>query len=133
MDQDSRCEHLAFGARGEAIAAEILTSRGFQVLSRNWRHKHLELDIICRKNNEIIFVEVKTRRSAKYGGGAAALTPQKQRKLLAASQFWLMENNLWGSPCRFDLICLYGFGANFRMEYYANAFCQTMDRSHPYW
>ena len=128
-----RAAHLAFGANGENVAAAFMAGRGYAILARNWRHGHLELDLVCEKNGEIIFVEVKTRRSALYGGGVAAVNTRKQRKLLAASQFWLMENKMWGSPCRFDVICLYGQGRDFRMEHYRNAFCQTLANSHPYW
>lgn len=125
--------HLALGKRGENVAAGFMGNRGYKLLARNWRHGKLEIDLICERNGEIVFVEVKTRRNALHGGGTAAVDLRKQRKLLAASQYWLIENNLWGRPCRFDVICLYGADKDFRMEHYANAFGQTLDSSHPYW
>ena len=77
--------HLRLGQEGEDAAAELLTCKGFALLDRNWRLGRLELDLVCRDGDTLVFVEVKTRANAAHGGPAAALTPAKQRHLYRAA------------------------------------------------
>lgn len=114
--------HISLGQGGETAAANYLRNMGYQILDRNWRAGKLELDIICAQNGYIVFVEVKTRSSNSRGGGAAAITPPKIRRLCKAAQIWLELKNCWDKPCRFDVICLTGAGDTFKVEHYPNAF-----------
>jgi len=114
--------HLELGRSGEEIAACILQNHGYRILARNWRFKKLELDIICERQRQIVFVEVKTRRSDICGGGAGAITIAKKSRLIRAAQAWLSKHGQWGKSCRFDVVCLTGDSENFRMEHYRNAF-----------
>lgn len=125
--------HLARGQCGEEIAARALNSAGYHILARNWRFGHCEIDIICEQAGEIVFVEVKTRRSHKKGGGPGAITAKKRQNLARAAQKWLLVNKAWLAPCRFDVICLYGSGETFSLEHFKNAFCPTLDRSNANW
>lgn len=125
--------HLRLGIVGEDAAAAILSAAGYMVLARNWRCGRLELDLVCEQNGTIVFVEVKTRSKNSHGGGYGAIDARKRRNLLAAAQVWLNRNGLWQSPCRFDILCLYGSGEYFRMEHYPNAFSQALDSCHSYW
>lgn len=123
--------HIKLGQTGENVAAAILQQSGYTILERNWRHERLELDLICELQGEIIFVEIKTRKKNAYGGGPGAITKAKINKLSRAAQFWLNAANRWDSPCRFDVICLYGANGVFRMEHYPNAF--SLDCSDSSW
>ena len=79
--QSAKAAHIRLGQAGEEAAVMLLTRAGFTLLDRNWRQGRLELDMVCRDGREVVFVEVKTRRSDGYGGPAAAVTPAKQRAL----------------------------------------------------
>lgn len=127
--------HIALGALGEARAASYLQSLGYEILERNWRYGHLEIDLICRQGEYIIFVEIKTRRSGKFGGAAEAVTLQKQKKLIRAASAWLSLTAHWHLSCRFDVVCLTGRPDNFRMEHYANAFdySEALDCGDAHW
>jgi putative endonuclease len=62
------------------------------------------VDIIARDEGTTVFVEVKTRSGAAYGGPLAAVTPAKQAKVCRAAIAYLQANDLWDEPCRFDVI-----------------------------
>ncbi|MBO4313808.1 MAG: YraN family protein [Desulfovibrio sp.] len=115
--------HISLGRAGEDRAARHLNGLGYAILARNWRHRRLELDIVCRDGDVIVFVEVKTRSTGRWGGPAPAVTPAKQRHILRAAQAWLKEHDLWQAPCRCDVLCLVGDDENtFSVEHFRNAF-----------
>lgn len=114
--------HILLGASGEDTACNILKNYGYEILERNWRRGHLELDIICSKEGQIIFVEVKTRRSRNHGGPVGAITLAKIKNISLAAQIWLQENCCWEKQCRFDVICLISKDNEYYMEYFPNAF-----------
>ena len=73
------------GRRGEQLAADWYVARGYQVVARNWRCREGELDLVRRADaGELVFCEVKTRSSDRFGVPAEAVTPAKQRRLRAA-------------------------------------------------
>ena len=74
------------GKAGEEAAVQFLRQHGYRILERNYRCRFGEIDLIARDGPMLAFVEVKTRRSQKYGPPAAAVTFQKQRHLIKASQ-----------------------------------------------
>lgn len=77
------------GAKAELIATDALREKGYEIIDQNWRTKWCEVDIIARKSDVIYFVEVKYRRSADQGGGIAAITKQKRKQLVFASELWM--------------------------------------------
>lgn len=105
------------------------------LLDRNWREGRLELDLVCRDGDTIVFVEVKTRASAERGGPEGALTPAKQRSLSRAAQAWLAAHEAWDAPCRFDVVCLVARDGTFSAEHYRHAFdfAPSLDRGHAPW
>lgn len=115
-------EIQSFGSIGEDYAASYLQTHGYTILKRNWRYGHLELDLICSDQDQIVFVEVKTRRSNNYGGPEGAITKQKIKNLSKAAQAWLSQNEAWTLSCRFDVICITGSINDFHLEHYPNAF-----------
>lgn len=110
------------GVFGEDRAVEFLRQTGYRILARNWKSKHLELDIICSKGEELVFVEVKTRAADALQSAKEALSPAQQKNLLKAAQNYLTAHNAWDLPCRFDLICVTCGDNNFHVEHIANAF-----------
>jgi putative endonuclease len=77
---------------GERLARAALEARGYHILSTNWRARgdvRGELDIVATDGGELVFVEVKTRRSTAYGLPAEAVTPAKARQLLALAQAYV--------------------------------------------
>lgn len=127
--------HLSLGQQGEDWATRFLAQEGFRILARNWRCRHLELDIVARESDTIVFVEVKTRTTDYHGEPAMAVTAAKQGKLVRAAQAWLSAHKCWQTPCRFDIIALVGITPNFRVEHYRHAFdfSETMGRRNAHW
>ena len=91
------------GHEGEEAVARFLKKKGWRILDCNWRHARLELDLVCRDGDTVVFVEVKTRASGGMTGSVDAFTPEKQRRITRAAQAWLTEHDAWNKPCRFDL------------------------------
>lgn len=94
------------GALGEQLAVEHLTSLGLTVLDRNWRCRYGELDVIAAdpRRNTVVFVEVKTRTTERFGGVAEAVTPQKVRRLRRLAGLWLATQSVRWSAVRLDVI-----------------------------
>lgn len=127
--------HLRLGSAGEDAAAELLTGAGCILLARNWRQARLELDMVCLDGDTIVFVEVKTRSSERYGGPAYAVGLSKQRVLCRAARAWLAAHEAWDKPCRFDVICVLRNGDTLHLEHFRHAFdCPpALDSSHTSW
>ncbi len=104
------------GRNGEDAAVLLLTKLGWDVLDRNWRSGHLELDLICKEGDTVVFVEVKTRTLGGMLSPAEALTSIKKERLLRAAQYWLGAHAAWNKPCRFDLVCVVAQGENYQTE-----------------
>ena len=96
------------GASAEAIAAAYLARQGLQLLARNWRVRGGELDLVCSDGATLVFVEVRLRRTAGFGGAAASITGLKQRRLILAARHYLQRHakSCAGRPCRFDAVLL---------------------------
>src|SRR5690554_2261043 len=91
------------GNLGERIACQYLVSKGFTILERNWRSHHLELDIICRNPEFLVFVEVKYRKNARFGDPVEFITQRKMQNLSDAAALYIEESNYEGL-IRFDII-----------------------------
>lgn len=92
------------GRRYEAIAGNYLEQKGYEILERNYSNKIGEIDIICKKDNTIVFVEVKYRISAKFGRPIEAITPHKIRKIVQTATFYLKQKKQLNNSIRFDAI-----------------------------
>jgi putative endonuclease len=109
-----------FGKLGEDIAAEYLKRKGYIIRTRNYRYGRVELDVICEHNNEIIFVEVKTRTSDLMAYPEQAVGRSKQRNIRMAAENYMEENALILSA-RFDIIAVVK-GEKFEVEHIEDAF-----------
>lgn len=95
------------GAHAEAAAASWLQAQGLQLVARNYRCRHGEIDLIMREGNVLVFVEVRARSSKQFGGAAASVDQRKQQKLWLTAQHYL--TSLPQIPtCRFDVMALEG-------------------------
>jgi len=110
------------GQKGEALAERHLKKLGYQIIERNYRNKLGEIDLIARENGALVFVEVKTRRSDRYGSPRLAITPQKQRKLSMTALTYLKQTRQINCKARFDVVLINAAGATPEIETIQNAF-----------
>ena len=94
------------GKFGENVASKYLKDKGYKIKERNYRTFLGEIDIICEYKGNIIFVEVKTRRSDKFGYPEEAVNLTKQRKIIKNALCYLSKYYLWGKNCCFDVILI---------------------------
>ena len=97
----------ARGRQGEDDALAYLLLQGFVLLERNYLCKGGELDLVMRDGDAIVFVEVRLRSRATFGGALASITPAKQRRMVVAAQTWLLRQKTV-PPCRFDALAIDG-------------------------
>jgi putative endonuclease len=111
------------GALGEELAAKHLAASGYRLLHRNWRWRRGELDLVVEKDGEIVFVEVKARRSHTFGTPEEAVTRAKQRKLVQTAYAYLARERRQNAPWRIDVIALdlSAQGEVIRLEHLENA------------
>ena len=114
--------HLTLGRAGEDAATAFLKRKGYAILARNWVSGKLEIDLVCRDRDTLVFVEVKTRGAGSMGLPAHGLTMAKQRNLVRAASLYLSQNRLWESPCRFDLVAVSDRDGIREVEHVENAF-----------
>lgn len=92
------------GDFGEGLACEYLATLGYRVLERNFSCRAGELDIIALQGDTVVFIEVKTRSSEKYGLPSEAVSSAKQTKIVRTALYYLQRNRLLDYMCRFDVI-----------------------------
>jgi putative endonuclease len=92
------------GAAGERLAAERLRAAGYVIRAMNYRCAVGEVDIVAEEGGDIVFIEVKTRRGVAFGLPEEAVTPAKQRKLIAAAQTYLAEAETPDVSWRIDVV-----------------------------
>ncbi len=91
------------GERGEALAADWYERAGYEILGRNWRCRAGELDLILGRGRAIVFCEVKTRSSTRFGAPIEAVTRAKSQRIRRLAAQWLAESALHGRELRFDV------------------------------
>jgi putative endonuclease len=119
MDSDTR---QSFGKMGEDLACTELERRGYAILARRYRSRFGEIDIVAKHEETIVFVEVKARGGDEFGGGAAAVTPWKQRRIAQMALDYLSRYNLHDRPCRFDVVTVDITNDRQEIVVYAHAF-----------
>lgn len=97
------------GEAAELRARIILEKAGLQVVASNFRVRGGEIDLICLHGSTLVFVEVRERADARFGGAAASITPTKQRRIILAAQCFLQRHPAYAhAPCRFDCVVFDG-------------------------
>lgn len=98
------------GRIGEQIAADFLTAHGFEVIERNWRSRVGELDIVAREGATVVFVEVKTRSTDRFGLPVEAVGPVKLARLRSLAAEWLAAHDMRTPHVRIDVVSVLGVG-----------------------
>lgn len=91
------------GNRGENQAAEFLLQKGYELVARNYRYKHAEIDLIVKRNDVLVFVEVKTRSSTSFGEPEAFVDTKKAEKIFEGAEQYTYEHH-WNGNIRFDIV-----------------------------
>ncbi len=97
--------HNETGNIGEEMAAKYLINKGYTILHRNWRHLHWETDIIAEKNSRLHFIEVKTRRTKKFGHPEEDVSKKKIENLIGAAEEFLLQYSSW-KLIQFDILSI---------------------------
>lgn len=110
------------GRRGERLAAAFLERAGHRIVERNYRTPRGEIDLITEDGDDLVFVEVRLRSGAGYGGPAASVTPEKRRRLIRAAARYLADGEGADRACRFDVVAIVVSGDHHRIDHHRNAF-----------
>jgi len=94
------------GRTGERLAAQVLVGQGYHILERNFRCRHGEIDLVAEDEQDLIFVEVKTRRGISYGLPEEAITLHKQRKLMEVASYYLDLHECPDRSWRIDVVAV---------------------------
>jgi putative endonuclease len=109
---------------GEDLATVELWHQGCAILARRYRTRYGEIDIVAQDGPTIVFVEVKARRTDRFGSSAESVTPWKQRRIAAMALDYLSWSNRLDAPCRFDVVAIDGFGTDtVTIQHIKSAFC----------
>lgn len=111
--------HLSNGNAAEALAATYLQSFKLKLLDKNFRCPYGEIDLIMQDGNTLVFVEVRMRSSAIFGGALMSITPDKQEKLKRTAQRYMQLHG--EQACRFDVVLMHAVDVN-AVEWLKNAF-----------
>ena len=98
----------AMGAAGEERAARWYRARGYQVLARNWRCRDGELDLVVARGRTLVVVEVKARRTDRFGAPVEAVTVAKQRRIRHLAMRYLEATGARPGRIRFDVVSILG-------------------------
>jgi putative endonuclease len=111
-----------FGERSENLAVWYLKKNGYKIIEQNYRNRMGEIDIIAKEKKTIVFVEVKSRRSIRYGSPKWAVTPKKQRKISMVALYYLKATKQSGAKARFDVVAITSNRDEPQIEIVKNAF-----------
>jgi putative endonuclease len=113
------------GKIGEEIAVQYLEENGYIILEKNLKFTFGEIDIIAEKNNYICFVEVKSRKTEKYGLPEEAITQFKKKKIIKVAQLYIKKKHIRNKLFRFDVISInFNKCISRKIRHIKNAFSQ---------
>jgi putative endonuclease len=101
-----KAPHLIIGEEGEKLAVRYLRLRRYRILKRNYRCKLGEIDIIAKRNDTLVFIEVRSRSDPYLADPASTVDKIKIARTINAARYYLMENKLADAPCRFDVLAI---------------------------
>jgi putative endonuclease len=118
----SGADRREVGAIGESLAVKALKKGGYRIVALNHRSKLGEIDIIAKDGDSLAFIEVKTRRTGRFGEPKMAVTPDKQRKISMVALDYLKETGQTNEKARFDVVAIRLFQGSPKIEIIKNAF-----------
>jgi putative endonuclease len=114
-------ETYRLGRKGEDIAAQFLAKKNHHILERNWRHRKVEIDLISRTEDILVFIEVKTRSSERFGQPKEFVSERKESLMKDAAEAYLELKQL-ELEIRFDIISIVIKNKGINIEHLENAF-----------
>lgn len=112
------------GKLGEDLATVELWHQGYVILARRYRTRYGEIDIVAQDGETLVFVEVKARRTDRFGTAAESITPWKQRRIAAMALDYLAWSGRTESLCRFDVVAIDGVATDrVTIQHIKDAFC----------
>lgn len=119
-------EPKVYGERNESLAAEYLRLQGYRIIARNYRTPIGEIDIVAVHKGTLVFVEVKARRSIRFGPAKYAITALKRQKLSKTALWYLKSTHQLHVKARFDVVAIDNRPNLPRIELIQNAFDLTL-------
>ncbi|PIU45712.1 MAG: YraN family protein [Ignavibacteriales bacterium CG07_land_8_20_14_0_80_59_12] len=110
------------GKLGEDLAARFLEGLGYTIIERNYRYVRQEIDIVARDRDVLVFVEVKSRRSLRFGEPEDAVTERKRHHIRRTAEGFLHERRIKDTECRFDVVAIDETRRPAEIRHYINAF-----------
>ena len=110
------------GDHGEDLAAAALKQQGYKILERNYVTPLGEIDLIARQGRTVVVVEVKTRKTTRFGSPQESVSLTKQGRLRRLADYYLKDRRLTGNPVRFDVVAITLAGDEPQVEIIQNAF-----------
>ena len=121
-NQNSKDKQPSVGKLGEDLAANFLEEKGFNIIERNYRFGHGELDIIAEKAEMLIFIEVKTKKFGDFGDPINWVSRGKQKQIGRIARGYLYEKNITDRDCRFDVVLVTWEDGLWKIDHLENAF-----------
>jgi len=119
-------QHNNLGSQGEEAAIHYLIEKGYTIREKNWRHGKYEVDIIATDTENLIFVEVKTRTSERWGNPEEAVTKAKIRRIVDSADRYTEMYDI-DLPIRFDVIAVIWNGTSFDIKHFDDAFLAPLN------
>lgn len=122
---------VSHGQQGEKLALEYILSRGYAILDKNWRgakgQRAPEIDIIAKDNETIVFIEVKTASTSRFGSPEYWITDTKRKRLIAGAQAYIAQNSSDSVSFRFDAIMIDNRSPKPLIRHIVNAFTADIE------
>lgn len=110
------------GKKGELFAARYLQKKGYRIIERSYRSVLGEIDIVAKKDDILVFVEVKTRRDEKFGKPFESVTKEKQAKIVRIAESYYSNRKYGDLTCRFDVVSIEVKEDDYYVDHIENAF-----------
>lgn len=120
--ENTQNSRIGTGRNGEELAVRYLEEQGYAIVARNYRLRMGEIDIIARDGEFLVFVEVKTRRSSRYGSPFEAVDFHKQQQIIRVARMYLTRHGGDNCAVRFDVVAVYFAGRTPTIELLKDAF-----------
>lgn len=115
-------QHNDTGKQGEEEAVRYLQQQGYQVLERNYRYQHAEIDLIAKKGKMVIFIEVKTRTNVSFGNPEEFVSYTKAKLIMRVAEHYIFAKD-WQNDIRFDIVAVTIIGNELHVKHIEDAFC----------
>ena len=120
-NQRDVAKHNELGHKGEQLAVEFLTKKGYAIIKQNFRFDRAEVDIIALKDDMLVVVEVKARNTNEFGNPQDFLKPKQINRIIKAVDHYITLNALT-YEVRFDIIAILKDESEYKIEHLKNAF-----------